>query len=108
MAVNNNCVWYLRAETPEDKRNWVEVLESFKSDAIAHVKYLQQRESTGLSRHDSSMSLQSTTASTGGRDMDKTSKNLKEKLTEIETLRDLLYNQINALQRYSFYLLIND
>ena len=22
----NNCVWYLRAETPEDKRNWVDVV----------------------------------------------------------------------------------
>lgn len=26
----NNLVWYLRAENPEDKNNWVEVLKSFR------------------------------------------------------------------------------
>lgn len=26
----NNLVWYLRAENPEDKRNWVDVLKSFR------------------------------------------------------------------------------
>lgn len=98
--MNNNCIWYLRAETPEDKRNWVEVLESFKSDAIAQIKYLQNRENTGLIRHDSSVSLQSTTPSTVGRDLDRTNKNLKEKLNDIDTLKDILYNQINTLQRY--------
>lgn len=31
----NNCVWYLRCETPEDKRNWVEVLQSYNvSDCV--------------------------------------------------------------------------
>lgn len=26
----NHLVWYLRAENPEDKKNWVEVLKSFR------------------------------------------------------------------------------
>lgn len=26
----NNLVWYLRAENPEDKKNWVDVLKSFR------------------------------------------------------------------------------
>lgn len=99
VAVNSNCIWYLRAETPEDKRNWVEVLESYKSDAIAQQKYQKQREQSGLARHDSTISLQSTTASTGGREVNKTNTNIKEKLNEIETLKNILYNQVNTLQR---------
>lgn len=30
----NNLVWYLRAENPEDKRNWVEVLKSFRVELL--------------------------------------------------------------------------
>lgn len=40
----NDCVWYLRAETKEDKQYWVDVLESFKvSEFIAtnvHFQYV--------------------------------------------------------------------
>ncbi|KAJ8879925.1 hypothetical protein PR048_020546 [Dryococelus australis] len=27
----NDCVWYLRGETPEEKQRWVEILESYKA-----------------------------------------------------------------------------
>lgn len=33
----NNLVWYLRAENPEDKKNWVEVLRSFRVRNSTHV-----------------------------------------------------------------------
>lgn len=26
----NDCVWYLRAETKEDRQHWVDILESYK------------------------------------------------------------------------------
>lgn len=26
----NDCVWYLRASNPEEKQQWIDVLESFK------------------------------------------------------------------------------
>ena len=26
----NDCVWYLRAETPEEKQRWVDVLDTYK------------------------------------------------------------------------------
>lgn len=26
----NNCVWYLRADNPEDKTHWIDVLQSYK------------------------------------------------------------------------------
>lgn len=29
----NNLIWYLRAENAEDKKNWVEVLKSFRVSA---------------------------------------------------------------------------
>ncbi|XP_026681241.1 uncharacterized protein LOC113468484 [Diaphorina citri] len=29
----NDCVWCLRAETEEDKQNWVDVLEGFKVES---------------------------------------------------------------------------
>jgi collagen type IV alpha-3-binding protein len=30
ITVNNHLVWYLRAEDTEEKKNWVEVLRSFR------------------------------------------------------------------------------
>jgi len=91
VAVNNSCVWYLRAETPEDKRNWIEVLQSYKQETVDG--------SCGLRRHDSTASLQSNTLSVGGGGgADRST--LREKISEIETYNDILYNQIGTLQRY--------
>lgn len=95
VAVNNN-VWYLRADCPEDKQNWIEVLQSYKTEAITC-------DNNNLRRHKwgSSVSLQSTTLSTAsGCEVDRTGRTLREKLHEIETFRDILYNQIDTLQRY--------
>lgn len=85
-------VWYLRAETPEDKRNWIEVLQSYKTD---------YPETISLRRHGSTISLQSNTLSTAsGSSMKRVSRGLREKMHEIETYRDILYGQIETLQRY--------
>ncbi|XP_063698309.1 ceramide transfer protein [Culicoides brevitarsis] len=96
VAVNNN-VWYLRADCPEDKQNWIEVLQSYKTEAI------NSDNSNNLRRQKwgSSVSLQSQTLSTAsGCEIDRTGRTLREKLHEIETFRDILYNQIDTLQRY--------
>lgn len=96
MAVNNNnCVWYFRAETPEDKKNWVEVLQSYKQEGGAGAG---SGVAEGLRRHDSTVSLQSNNLSISGNVVDKST--LREKINEIETYNDILYNQINTLQRY--------
>ncbi|XP_031639368.1 ceramide transfer protein-like [Contarinia nasturtii] len=85
----NNCVWYLRAETPEDKTHWVDVLQSYKVPVGIDM--------TALIRHGSTISLQSNSilfnqnSGNGG---------LREKINEIETFRDILSRQINTLQRY--------
>lgn len=84
----NNCVWYLRADTPEDKTHWVDVLQSFKVPVGIDM--------TALMRHGSTVSLQSNSitfnqsSGIGG---------LREKINEIETFRDVLARQITTLQR---------
>ncbi|GAB0090927.1 hypothetical protein DMENIID0001_057070 [Sergentomyia squamirostris] len=87
----SNCVWYLRAENPEDKTHWIEVLQSYKTDTSSDVS---------LRRHGSSVSLQSTTLSTAsGSSLKRANRSLREKLHEIETFKDILYGQIETLQR---------
>uniref|UniRef100_A0A336MKJ2 Ceramide transfer protein n=2 Tax=Culicoides sonorensis TaxID=179676 RepID=A0A336MKJ2_CULSO len=99
VAVNSN-VWYLRADCPEDKQNWVEVLQSYKSEASV-TDSATSNNNLRRQKWGSSVSLQSTTLSTAsGCEVDRTGRNLREKLAEIETFRDILYNQIDTLQRY--------
>lgn len=66
----------------------MEVLQSYKQEAGNFTV-----DGTSLRRHDSTVSLQSNTFS-----VDRST--LREKLNEIETYNDILYNQINSLQRY--------
>ncbi|XP_024081840.1 collagen type IV alpha-3-binding protein isoform X2 [Cimex lectularius] len=52
----NDCVWYLRAESPEDKQHWVEILEAFKTESGYGSE-------SSLKRHGSAVSLTSATLS---------------------------------------------
>lgn len=53
-----------------------------------------------LRRHGSTVSLQSTTLSTAsGGSLKRSNRSLKEKLHEIETFKDILFGQIDTLQR---------
>lgn len=87
----NNCVWYLRAENPEDKMHWIEVLQSYKP--LSGIGF----DTVSLMRHGSIVSLQSNSLmanpslGVGG---------LREKIAEMETFRDILSGQLNTLQRY--------
>lgn len=54
-----------------------------------------------LRRHGSSVSLQSTTLSTAsGSSFKRSNRSLREKLNEIETFKDILFGQIDTLQKY--------
>lgn len=76
----------MRAESAEDRKYWIEVLQSF-----------QLPDSSGLKRYPSSLSIQSTLSTNSTSTL---SRNLREKLYEIETYRDLLVDQIETLQKY--------
>ncbi|XP_067644956.1 ceramide transfer protein isoform X1 [Eurosta solidaginis] len=94
IVVNNYNNWCLRAETPEDRSHWVEVLQMYKEDSAS-------TDTTSLRRHDSTVSLQSNTMSgASGSSIRKMQKNLKEKVCEIETFKDILFAQIETLQRF--------
>lgn len=58
-------------------------------------------ETVPLRRHGSSVSLQSTTLSTtSGSSLKRSNRSLREKLNEIETFKDILFGQIETLQKY--------
>lgn len=114
----NNCVWYLRAETPEDKLNWIEVLQSynvwlhyFNFKHFSNVFLWFQTgiggigngstDAASLRRHGSTISLQSNTLSTtSGSSLKRANRSLREKVYEIETFKDILFGQIETLQRW--------
>ncbi|CAF1108615.1 unnamed protein product [Adineta ricciae] len=91
-------VWYLRAHSPEDRERWIQALEDHKQLCKSESGYGSE---TSLRRHPSLGSLASTAsasiASTGSFKKDR---NLKEKLNELETFRELLVQQVSTLQTY--------
>ncbi|XP_066990902.1 ceramide transfer protein isoform X2 [Anabrus simplex] len=89
----NDCVWYLRAETPEEKQQWVDVLETYKAESGYGSE-------NNLKRHGSAISLTSNTISTASTSSFKKGRGLKEKIAEMETFRDILCQQIETLQNY--------
>ncbi|KRT83968.1 Pleckstrin homology domain containing protein [Oryctes borbonicus] len=92
----NDCIWYLRADSVESKQLWVDALESYKAES----GYGTGSENS-LKRHGSSVSLQSTTYSTASSSSFKrTGRNLREKLAELETFKDILCGQIDTLQQF--------
>ncbi|KAM8710685.1 hypothetical protein ACLKA7_017327 [Drosophila subpalustris] len=94
VVVNNLNNWCLRAETSEDRMHWVEVLQLYKEGAGS-------TDTTSLRRHGSTMSLQSNTISlASGGSLKRTIRNLREKVGELETFKDILFGQIETLQRY--------
>jgi len=94
VVVNNLNNWCLRAETSEGRMHWVQVLQLYKEDTGS-------TDTTSLRRHGSTMSLQSNTISlTSGGSLKKTQRNLREKVGELETFKDILFGQIETLQRY--------
>ncbi|OWR40764.1 Collagen type 4 alpha-3-binding protein, partial [Danaus plexippus plexippus] len=90
----NDCVWYLRASNPEEKQQWIDVLESFKVESGYGTSSDSSTNGSGLRRHGSVTSLQST--GSAGR----TNRRLAEKIAEFDTYTDLLSKQAVTLQGY--------
>jgi len=75
----NDCVWYLRATTIEDRERWVTALDTYKR---------READSSSVFSAHSASSFRSKGLG------------LTEKLAEMETFRDILCRQIDTLQGY--------
>ncbi|XP_027001418.1 ceramide transfer protein isoform X3 [Tachysurus fulvidraco] len=94
ISVNDN-IWYLRAEDPELRHQWVDTIELLKAESGYGSE-------TSLRHHGSLLSLTSATSglSTTSTSSFKKGSSLKEKLAEMETFREILCKQVDTLQHY--------
>nr|XP_020469228.1 collagen type IV alpha-3-binding protein-like isoform X1 [Monopterus albus] len=113
----NDSVWYLRAQDPEHRHQWIDSIELHRSiregrrdrggvqgtiiipPPLADLGYGSE---SSLRRHGSMLSL---TSAASGYSATSTSSfkkghSLKEKLAEMETFRDILCKQVDTLQKY--------
>ncbi|XP_010874770.2 ceramide transfer protein isoform X2 [Esox lucius] len=90
----NDSVWYLRAEDPEHRHQWIDSIELHKAESGYGSE-------SSLRRHGSMLSL---TSAASGFSATSTSSfkghSLREKLAEMETFRDILCRQVDTLQKY--------
>ncbi|XP_049909413.1 ceramide transfer protein isoform X2 [Epinephelus moara] len=91
----NDSVWYLRAQDPEHRHQWIDSIELHRADSGYGSE-------SSLRRHGSMLSL---TSATSGFSATSTSSfrkghSLREKLAEMETFRDILCRQVDTLQKY--------
>ncbi|XP_069021254.1 ceramide transfer protein-like isoform X2 [Embiotoca jacksoni] len=112
----NDSVWYLRAQDPEHRHQWIDSIELHRSiregrrekggvqgtiiipPPLVDSGYGSE---SSLRRHGSMLSL---TSATSGYSATSTSSfkghSLREKLAEMETFRDILCRQVDTLQKY--------
>ncbi|GCC25015.1 hypothetical protein chiPu_0003419 [Chiloscyllium punctatum] len=91
----NDSVWYLRAQDPDHRQQWIEAIEQHKAESGYGSE-------SSLRRHGSMLSL---TSAASGYSATSTSSfkkghSLREKLAEMETFRDILCRQVDTLQKY--------
>uniref|UniRef100_A0A673BWL3 Ceramide transfer protein n=1 Tax=Sphaeramia orbicularis TaxID=375764 RepID=A0A673BWL3_9TELE len=91
----NDSVWYLRAQDPDHRHQWIDSIELHRADSGYGSE-------SSLRRHGSMLSL---TSATSGYSATSTSSfkkgySLREKLAEMETFRDILCRQVDTLQKY--------
>uniref|UniRef100_A0A8C4R7H7 Ceramide transfer protein n=1 Tax=Eptatretus burgeri TaxID=7764 RepID=A0A8C4R7H7_EPTBU len=91
----NDSIWYFRAEDPEHRQQWIDALEMHKAESGYGSE-------SSLRRHGSMLSLISGASgfSTTSSSSFKKGQGLREKLSEMETFRDILCRQIDTLQKY--------
>lgn len=91
----NDSVWYLRAEDPEQRLQWIESIELHKAESGYGSE-------TSLRRHGSMLSLTSAASALSATSSSSFKKGhrLQEKLAEMETFRDILCRQVDTLQKY--------
>ncbi|CAL1567935.1 unnamed protein product [Knipowitschia caucasica] len=113
----NDSVWYMRAQDPEHRAQWIESIELHRSlregrrdkgpaqgttllpPTLADSGYGSE---SSLRRHGSMLSLTSATSgfSATSTSSFKKGHSLREKLAEMETFRDILCRQVDTLQKY--------
>ncbi|XP_045156184.1 ceramide transfer protein-like isoform X1 [Mercenaria mercenaria] len=94
VAVNDS-VWYLRAESEDERQVWIDVIDNHRQTESGYGS------ESNLRRHGSLISLTSgTSMSTASTSSFKRGRGLREKLMEMETFRDILCRQIETLQSY--------
>ncbi|XP_036385151.1 ceramide transfer protein [Megalops cyprinoides] len=91
----NDSVWYLRAQDPEHRHQWIDSIELHRAESGYGSE-------SSLRRHGSMLSL---TSAASGYSATSTSSfkkghSLREKLAEMETFRDILCRQVDTLQKY--------
>ncbi|XP_051525495.1 ceramide transfer protein isoform X2 [Myxocyprinus asiaticus] len=91
----NDSIWYLRAEHPSLRQQWIDTIELHKAES-------GYGSGSSLRRHGSLLSLTSATSglSTTSTSSFKKGYSLREKLAEMETFRDILCRQMDTLQNY--------
>uniref|UniRef100_A0A6Q2XNX0 Ceramide transfer protein n=1 Tax=Esox lucius TaxID=8010 RepID=A0A6Q2XNX0_ESOLU len=91
----NDSVWYLRAEDPEHRHQWIDSIELHKAESGYGSE-------SSLRRHGSMLSLTSAASgfSATSTSSFKKGHSLREKLAEMETFRDILCRQVDTLQKY--------
>ncbi|XP_033749928.1 ceramide transfer protein-like isoform X2 [Pecten maximus] len=98
----NDCVWYLRSGSEEERLQWINAIDLHR---VFHNIEVEAESGYGsennLRRHGSMISLTSAASlSTASTSSFKRGRGLKEKLAEMETFRDILCRQIDTLQSY--------
>ncbi|XP_037536994.1 ceramide transfer protein isoform X2 [Nematolebias whitei] len=91
----NDSVWYLRAEDPEHRLQWIESIELHKAESGYGSETSLRRHGSMLSLTSAASALSSTSTSSF-----KKGHRLREKLAEMETFRDILCRQVDILQKY--------
>ncbi|KAL1462456.1 hypothetical protein WDU94_014290 [Cyamophila willieti] len=93
----NDCTWCLRAETEEDKQNWVDVLDGFKVES----GYGSQN-NLNNSRPEEQYIQSVVYAEPSPEDAEiiQLGKELKVKLSELNTYKDILTNQVDKIQTF--------
>uniref|UniRef100_A0A3Q3FUW2 Ceramide transfer protein n=1 Tax=Kryptolebias marmoratus TaxID=37003 RepID=A0A3Q3FUW2_KRYMA len=91
----NDSIWYLRAQDPEHRNQWIDSIELHRADSGYGSE-------SSLRRHGSMLSLTSATSgfSATSTSSFKKGHSLREKLAEMETFRDILCRQVDTLQKY--------
>uniref|UniRef100_A0A8C1XKL0 Ceramide transfer protein n=1 Tax=Cyprinus carpio TaxID=7962 RepID=A0A8C1XKL0_CYPCA len=91
----NDSIWYLRAENPLLRQQWIDTIELHKAESGYGSESSLRRHGSLLSLTSAASGLSTTSASSF-----KKGYSLQEKLAEMETFRDILCRQVDTLQKY--------
>uniref|UniRef100_A0A8C1WJL0 Ceramide transporter 1a n=1 Tax=Cyprinus carpio TaxID=7962 RepID=A0A8C1WJL0_CYPCA len=91
----NDSIWYLRAENPLLRQQWIDTIELHKAESGYGSESSLRRHGSLLSLTSAASGLSTTSASSC-----KKGYSLREKLAEMETFRDILCRQVDTLQKY--------